>query len=263
MGKKFPSTHISSRPAATTSTRWRWELTYGLERIFIALQGKNSVWEMDWGAGLSYGDVLLQSEIEHCEYYFNVADVDSLKQVYDIYEREAERAIEAGLVAPAHDYNLKCSQLFNVLDTRGAIGVTERATYFHRMREMARRISALYIDQRTRLEFPFMDSAVWRATATTAAAPQAPLPAPSVSEPSTFLLEIGSEELPAGDLDAALEQLEAAVPVLLPICGWKHGAVQVLGTPRRQVALVQQVAPRQDRPRSKWSRGRRWTVLLT
>ena len=218
------------------------ELTYGLERIFIALQGKNSVWEMDWGVGLTYGDVLLQSEIEHCEYYFNVADVDSLRQVYDIYEREAERAIKAGLISPAHDYNLKCSQLFNVLDTRGAIGVTERATYFHRMREMARRISALYIDQRTKLEFPFMDSAVWQATA---AAPRPTLPTPSVSEPSTLLLEIGSEELPAGDLDAALEQLKAAVPALLDDLRLEHGAVQILGTPRRQVALVQQVAPRQ------------------
>jgi glycyl-tRNA synthetase len=121
--------------------------------------------------------------------------------------------------------------------------VTERATYFHRMREMARKISALYIDQRTKLEFPFMDSAVWQATA--APATTASLSAPSISEPSTFLLEIGSEELPAGDLDAALEQLETAVPVLLADLRLEHGAVQILGTPRRQVVLVQQLAPRQ------------------
>ncbi|WP_374685865.1 glycine--tRNA ligase subunit alpha, partial [Promineifilum sp.] len=100
------------------------EITYGLDRIALALQGKDSVWEMDYGAGVGYGDALLQSEIEHCQYYFNVADVDALKMIYETYEREAYRCLEHGLVAPAHDYNLKCSQLFNVLDTRGAIGVT-------------------------------------------------------------------------------------------------------------------------------------------
>ena len=84
------------------------EITYGLDRIALALQGKNSVWEMDYGAGVGYGDALLQAEIEHCQYYFNVADVDALKMIYDTYEREAYRCLDAGLVAPAHDYNLKC-----------------------------------------------------------------------------------------------------------------------------------------------------------
>ncbi len=110
------------------------EITYGLDRIALALQGKEAVWEMDFGAGVAYGDVLLQAEIEHCKYYFNVADVDALKAVYDTYEQEAQRCLDANLVVPAHDYNLKCSHLFNVLDTRGAIGVTERANYFQRMR---------------------------------------------------------------------------------------------------------------------------------
>ena len=128
------------------------EITYGLDRIALALQGKNSVWEMDYGAGVAYGDALLQAEIEHCNYYFNVADVDALKSIYDTYEREALRCLEAGLVAPAHDYNLKCSQLFNVLDTRGAIGVTERAAYFGRMRRVANKVSTAYVEQRQRLE---------------------------------------------------------------------------------------------------------------
>ncbi|UCC53389.1 MAG: glycine--tRNA ligase subunit alpha, partial [Anaerolineaceae bacterium] len=98
------------------------ELTYGLDRIALALQGTDSVWEMDFGAGVGYGDVLLEAEIEHCKYYFNVAEVDALKQIYDTYENEARRCLEANLVVPAHDYNLKCSHLFNVLDARGAIG---------------------------------------------------------------------------------------------------------------------------------------------
>ena len=69
---------------------------------------------------------MFQAEIEHCHYYFNVADVETLKEVYEDYEREAKRCLEADLVIPAHDFNLKCSWLFNVLDTRGAIGISIR-----------------------------------------------------------------------------------------------------------------------------------------
>ena len=100
--------------------------------------------------------MLLASEIEHCRYYFEVADVEALKAVYDTYEREAKRCVEARLVFPAHDYNLKCSHLFNVLDTRGAIGVTERANYFRRMRNVARDVSALYVAQRQAQDYPLL-----------------------------------------------------------------------------------------------------------
>ncbi len=216
------------------------ELTYGLERILIALLGKGSVWEMDWGVGLTYGDMLLQSEIEHCKYYFSVADVEALRQVYDIYEREAGRAVDAGLILPAHDYNLKCSHLFNVLDARGSVGVTERATYFHRMREMARRISTAYIEQRQRMEYPFMDVEAWQGEEQTRSAVLAPFPTKS---PGTFLLEVGTEELPAGDLTDALAQLETAVPQLLEGLRLEHGQVQIMGTPRRLVVLVHELAP--------------------
>jgi len=132
------------------------EITYGLDRIALALQGLESVWSMEYGAGIPYGDVLLAREIEHCRYYFEVADVEALKTVYDTYEREAKHCLEAHLVFPAHDYNLKCSHLFNVLDTRGAIGVTERANYFRRMRNVARDVSALYIAQRQAQDYPLL-----------------------------------------------------------------------------------------------------------
>jgi len=229
------------------------ELTYGLERILMALQNKESVWELDWGMGISYGDVLHRSEVEHCEYYFNVADVEALRQVYDTYEAEAKRALKAGLVIPAHDYNLKCSHLFNVLDTRGAIGVTERATYFHRMREMARQISAAYMEQRQRLEYPFMevrdwetrDSGIGKLGIREQVVPIAPSQFPNPQFPNPFLLEIGVEELPAGDLTGALAQLEKAVPKLLDELRLEHGHIQVLGTPRRLAVLVHDLAPMQ------------------
>jgi len=227
------------------------EITYGLDRIALALQGKNSVWEMDYGAGVKYGDALLQAEIEHCQYYFNVADVDALKMIYDTYEREALHCIEAGLVAPAHDYNLKCSQLFNVLDTRGAVGVTERAHYFGRMRRVAHKISLAYIEQRQRLEYPLADNPLWSHPEATAGK----VPSELVTRNSTlitpedgdpFVLEIGSEELPHGDLDSALEQLRAAVPAMLDAARLNYERVEVEGTPRRLAVMVQGLAARQS-----------------
>ncbi len=218
------------------------EITYGLDRIALALQGVNSVWEMEYGANITYENVLLQSEIEHCQYYFNVANVDDIKTVYDVYEREAQRCIDAGLVIPAHDYNLKCSHLFNVLDTRGAIGVTERAQFFRRMRGVARQISELYVQQRERLEFPFLP-ADWP-----------PQERVALSRPSTtaefytaqtFLLEIGSEELPVGDLNSAVRQLRTLVPELLADLRLTYERVEVEGSPRRLVVTVSQLAPRQ------------------
>src|SRR5260370_36869712 len=96
--------------------------------------------------------------MEPCRYYFDVADVDALKRVYDTYEAESQRALAAGLVIPSYDYILKCSHLFNVLDTRGAIGVTERAGYFRRMANMTKDVAKAYLDQRTQLEFPLMEN---------------------------------------------------------------------------------------------------------
>ncbi|MCA9974232.1 MAG: glycine--tRNA ligase subunit beta [Anaerolineales bacterium] len=217
------------------------EITYGLDRIVLALQGVNSVWELEYGAGIAYGDVLLQSEIEHCRYYFEVADVDGIRAVYDIYEREALHCLDANLILPAHDYNLKCSHLFNVLDTRGAIGVTERANYFRRMRNVARRIADLYVEQRQRLEFPLLPEA---------SAPsqdaQTILQFAQSETPHTLLLEIGSEELPVGDLASAIKQLQLLVPEMLDKLRLQYSQVEVLGTPRRLSVLVHRLHGRQQ-----------------
>ncbi len=225
------------------------EITYGLDRIALALQGKNSVWEMDYGAGVAYGDALLQAEIEHCHYYFNVADVDALKGIYDTYEREALRCLDAGLVAPAHDYNLKCSQLFNVLDTRGAVGVTERAAYFGRMRRIANKVSTAYVEQRQRLEYPLGNNSIWqevtsdeRRVTSEDGSELVTRHSSLVTDGDLFVLEIGSEELPHGDLTSALGQLRAAVPALLDAARLPYERVEVLGTPRRLAVFVEGLA---------------------
>ena len=227
------------------------EVTYGLDRIVLALQNVGAVWEIDYGAGVRYGDALLRKEIEHCEYYFNVADVKTLRELYEMYEQEARRCIEAELVAPAHDYNLKCSHTFNVMDTRGAIGVTERAQYFRRMRDVAAEISELYVAQREKMGHPFFDVAAWQdglhsGEKEAQDEPADDKQAPAVTEPQTFVLEIGSEELPANDLTAALRQLNAAVPELLDELRLERSAVEVHGTPRRLSVIVHELAPRQS-----------------
>lgn len=219
------------------------EITYGLDRISLALQNANSVWEMTYGAGVAYADVLLQAEIEHCHYYFHGADVEALHEVYDTYEREALRCLKAGLVAPAHDYNLKCSHLFNVLDTRGAIGVTERAQYFRRMRQVARQVAELYLAQREKMGYPLLQTPGWRPPAPTATLP--PLPAFTTADPRPFLLEIGSEELPASDLTSALNQLRQMLPELLADLRLTYDHIELYGAPRRLAALVHGLAARQ------------------
>ncbi|MEW5988061.1 MAG: glycine--tRNA ligase subunit beta [Chloroflexota bacterium] len=227
------------------------EITYGLERIALVLQGVENVWQIDYGAGVPYGDLLLQNEIEHCRYYFEVADVDALKMVYDTYENEAKRCLAAGLVIPAHDYNLKCSHLFNVLDTRGAIGVTERANYFRRMRALSRQVSEMFLEQRLRKEYPLLENKQWEAASDkeqvagsrwqVAGGTTQPL----TSTPQPLLLEVGTEELPAGDLTAALAQLRVSVPELLRQLRLEHGEIVVDGTPRRLAVYVERVAGRQ------------------
>jgi glycyl-tRNA synthetase len=220
------------------------EITYGLDRIVLAMQGVDSVWEIDFGAGAVYGDLLLQSEIEHCQYYFNVADVGALKQIYDHYENEARRCLEANLVAPAHDFNLKCSHLFNAMDTRGAIGVTERAHYFRRMRAIARQIAEGYLAQRQRLEYPFLDNELWQRPRV--AVEERPISFSQDSQPQSFVLEIGSEELPASELDSALRQLKSMVPEFLDNLRLSYERVEVYGTPRRLAIIVHRLQSRQN-----------------
>jgi glycyl-tRNA synthetase len=220
------------------------EITYGVERIVLALQGKDSAWAIDWLDGVTYADLMLQDEIEHCRYYFDIADVDALKRVYDTYEHEYGRALEGDALISAYDYVLKCSHLFNVLDTRGAIGVTERASYFRRMRDMTRTIARAYAEQRAGLGHPLLRmSDRWAASAAAERSPVAAVSPPD--QPADVLLEIGVEELPATDVQDALVQLESAAPALFDELRLEHGGVRVYATPRRLVIHAAGVAPRQ------------------
>jgi glycyl-tRNA synthetase len=220
------------------------ELTYGLDRIAIALQQVNGFTEIRWNDTFTAGDVNLQAEQEHSRYYFDIADVDRLRQMYDLLEAEANSCLAQGLVLPAHDYVLKCSHTFNILDARGAIGVTDRQAMFGRMRDLARRVSEAYLDQRQRLEYPWLDITNDGKPELTEKTEQAELK-PPVTAPAPFLLEIGVEELPARDLDDALTQLKTRIPALLDSLRLEHGEIRVSGTPRRMVVYVEDLSPAQ------------------
>jgi glycyl-tRNA synthetase len=223
------------------------ELTYGLERILIGLNNARGIWDEAWAKGVTYGDVLKRPEFEHSKYYFEVADVERLRQLYALYTAEAEACLAAGLVMPAHDYVLKMSHTFNVLDARGAIGVTERQAAFGRMRGLARKVSEAYLEQRKQMEYPLLKETMVdgrRSTEAAAVSVQRP-PSSVVTRPSSLLLEIGAEELPFGDVASAIAQLQELTPKLLAEARLTHGAIDVFGTPRRLAVLVKELAPSQ------------------
>ena len=144
------------------------EITYGLERIAMYLQNKDSVFDLEWGYGVTYGDVHHRGEVEFSVYNFELADVKMLKELFDWFEKEghrlldvSEEAFEKGdlkrvQILPAYDYCLKCSHIFNLLDARGAISVAERTTYIARVRALARRCAVGYLKERELLGYPML-----------------------------------------------------------------------------------------------------------
>ncbi len=132
------------------------ELTYGLERIAMYLQGVDNVYDLMWNASVKYGDMHHQQEVEQSTYNFEKADVEMLFGFFSQYEAESQRMIGAGLVLPAYEYCLKCSHTFNLLDARGAISVTERTAYIGRIRNLARQCAEGYVQQREAMGYPLM-----------------------------------------------------------------------------------------------------------
>jgi glycyl-tRNA synthetase alpha chain len=130
------------------------EITYGLERISMYLQGVDNVYDLQWNNNITYGDVYHQQEIEQSTYNFELADVDMLLDLFNKYEAEGMSIIKGKLVIPAYEYCLKCSHTFNILDARGAISVTERTGYIARIRNLARACAEQYLAQREAKGFP-------------------------------------------------------------------------------------------------------------
>ncbi|HEY6842833.1 MAG TPA: glycine--tRNA ligase subunit alpha [Thermoanaerobaculia bacterium] len=134
------------------------EITYGIERLTMFLSRQSSIFDIEWGAGFLYGPVRKQDEFEFSKYYFEVADVDMHWKLFDMYEAEARRCLDARLVLPAYECTLKCSHAFNTLDARGAVSVTERVGVIKRVRDLAVRCAEQYLKSREELGFPLLQA---------------------------------------------------------------------------------------------------------
>ena len=132
------------------------EITYGLERLCMYLQEKESVYDLMWNNEITYGNVFHQNEVEMSKYNFELSDADMLFDLFNKFEAECLKLCEEGLPWPAYDCCLKCSHSFNMLDARGAISITERATYIGRVRNLASKIARLYADQREEMGYPML-----------------------------------------------------------------------------------------------------------
>ena len=139
------------------------EITYGLERLAMYVQGVDSVYDLVWADGefgrVTYGDVFHQNEVEQSTYNFEHADVPMMGQMFDFYEQQADKLVAEGLPLPAYEMVLKASHAFNLLDARGAISVTERQRFILRVRTLARKVAFGYVEARAKLGFPLADEA--------------------------------------------------------------------------------------------------------
>jgi glycyl-tRNA synthetase len=210
------------------------ELTYGLERIMMSLQGVRHFTEIRYADQLSYGEVFLQPEFEMSRYYLDAADIETNRELFRLYAAEAQRMLDLSLPVPAYTYVLKCSHTFNVLDSRGAVSTTERARSFTIMRRLTRAVSELWIARRAELGYPL---GVWQPPEL-AVAPEPP----TVTGTHRLLVEIGVEELPHLDVREAATAVRSAVEDTLAATRLTHGEVAVKSTPRRIVATVADVA---------------------
>lgn len=136
------------------------EITYGLERLAMYLQGKDDIYQLDWNEQVSYGDVSHQNEVEQSTYNFEFANTAQLFTEFDASEIECNRLIEHNLPLPAYEQVLKASHLFNLLDARQAISVTERQQYILRIRTLARSVATTYLESREKLDFPLLKQSV-------------------------------------------------------------------------------------------------------
>ncbi len=134
------------------------ELTYGLERLAMYLQGVESVYDLKWNDNVLYGHIYHQNEVEQSRYNFEESDASMLLQFFNSCEAECKKLIELSLPWPAYDYCLKCSHTFNLLDARGAISITERTGYIGRVRALASGVAKLYAEQRESMGYPMLKS---------------------------------------------------------------------------------------------------------
>lgn len=219
------------------------EITYGIERLAMYIQGVDSIFDIQWSDQLKYGDIYHRQEVEWSAYNFEEADTKMWLTHFEAFEREAKRLMEKKLPLPAYDFIMKASHAFNILDARGVISVTERTGYIGRIRALSRQIAESYEKSREDLNYPLLGKFQ--------GAPEPllekftlsdHLKAGSPKEKRTFLLELGSEELPATFVPIGMAQLKKHFEHFLKEEGFQYEGLEVYGTPRRLSLLVKGLA---------------------
>ncbi len=223
------------------------EITYGLERIAMYVQGVDSVFDLKWNDSVKYGDLYLQNEQEQSAYNFEHADTQVLFRRFETCEAECKQLASLGLSLPAYEQVLNASHTFNLLDARRVIGVTERARYIARVRNLARAVAEQYYESRQAQNFPRTASEV--SSVEISCSPSSKDDFGKPEHNSTLLVEIGTEELPPGvierlgsDLETELKnQLHAVALIDSSEC-----QSQFFATPRRLAVTVNNVKPKSD-----------------
>lgn len=231
------------------------EITYGLERILMSLQGRTHFKDINYSEDYTFGQLFGRAEYEMSRYYLDCASITVTRQLFAEHEHEAQSMIDDGLVVPAYRHMLAMSHTFNILDARGAVGVTERAEFFARMRRLSRACAELWLLH----EPPGADRELPRET------PQKSTPSvgtvASEGSVATLAVEVGTEELPPADIGAAVATVEHRIGKALADARLESGAISVRATPRRLALTVERLALRQAEV-SEVARGPAWDVAF-
>lgn len=216
------------------------EITYGLERLAMYIQNKDSFYDMLWNDELTFGDIAKRSEVEWSTYNFEEANTAMWLRHFEDFEKEAKDLIARHLPLPAYDFVIKASHAFNMLNARGVISVTERTGYIARIRDLSRLIALEYVTSREKLGFPLLAKKKGAAVKELEKITTPPKFDPKKRQ--DFLLEIGSEQLPATFVPIGCANLEKATKKFLEEHALSFEEVQVFGTPQRLAILVKGLA---------------------
>lgn len=216
------------------------EITYGLERLLMYIQGVDNIYDLKWNETLTLKDISRQNEIEWSAYNFTYASVDMWKRHFEDFEKEAKALIGEHFPLPAYDFVIKASHAFNMLDARGVISVTERTGYIARIRDLARLIAMEYVSSREKLGFPLctQEKEIEKLPPKIKETKETFDP----SKKTGFLLEIGSEQLPASFIPIGCKNLEKAIRSLLEGRALSFKEISVYATPRRLAIHVKEIA---------------------
>lgn len=219
------------------------EITYGLERLALYIQKVDSIFDIKWNDTLTYGDIYFRNEVEWTTYNFEASSNEMWFKHFEDYEKESKNCLKHGLVIPAYDFVMKASHAFNMLDARGVISVTERTGYIARVRSLACEVAKAYVKSREEQGFPLIKNGVEPPIdRTTFQDLDDELIEAKPTKKEDFLLEIGSEELPASFVTTGCINLERLIRNLLTKESIPFDEIEMYGTPRRITAVVKGLA---------------------